>query len=1253
MTHCITVRCRVRATSSWGALGLLLAFGAGTAAADPLQSTPATTPTTSPDTPAPVAQTEAGQETPTPPLATGASERIADPTEIVVTGARASQQSANNRKRDARTATDSIVADDIGSFPDRNVNEAISRIPGVALGRNEFGEGSSVAVRGNGPNLTRVELDGIGVQSTGTGTGRGADLRELPAELVKSVDVVKGSTADQTEGSIGGGVQIKTRSGLDFKEPYFSVRGGAQQNSLSQQWTPDFNAVAARKFFDGRLGVIASGTYTKVQNSSSNYENTTSGGNMYNRFFDFDNSPEKTFAFNPATVGTDLANVPINANTLETPFSLVTKSANARSKAECLTIFPDNPTGNAPGLPAATQAAQRAQRILEQRTCLNQWNDYTPSLIRNFMNEQNEERYSFDARVDYQLTDELVVFAKGTIANRKVRDQFRTRNQVSLPGLAPANGTFLDTTTGYPRIRSVSPTAPPGYFLFDPQFFTSNVGNNAVRGAVTNVVPGSIEIDEGHNVTKFTLTNNSVNIDQIENIIDIGTKYAQAGAEYRGERLEIDAFVGITTATSSRGDLRTNRSYAYGDATLTLQPNGLYDIEVPASYDDTNPANYVQLRLPNCIQTAGFPNTGPGCLGQAAAPLSATNTRETPNYTLSQLPLVTPNFAVSYNPQLRESEEQIAKLDLAYRTDEILPFISRIKVGAMYRKNSIDSWGNGGYTAKSATGTFGAPGYVPAVVVPTNNLRGSVRACEESASSSVAAGGAGCQYGFVPNSNPANVRYGVDTLTPDQLRDLFARTLDEPDGQYFAGLPNRGNLPDAWQGIRTDKFFAALGQAEFQNFDCLIECTGSDGQVYDQPVARARETIKNVYAMLDFEQRLPLGLLFNGNVGVRGVFRTVNGTGLQTLNSIRTTPLYDPNNRDAPAGIRTISASQNVTLNAKTTDWLPSVNLNLWAFNEKVVLRAYGGKTIAQPTVGNLLPAGNCTIDQRIELDAGGDVFGCGGRVGNPALKPFTAYSYNLSLEWYPNADTLFAVAYGKLDVKIGNPRQVTITGARPFAGSDLVDPETGTPLADLEFNLPTFDNGPGYKRDIWEFTAKTAFTFLPSFLQYTGADANLSMLSSSVTTGVADPITGEVQPPPDESKYYLNASIWYDDGKLNLRASYQWRTSIFTCITPQCGGGGISDTNYPGEGYANVALPYNPGVPRYTDSTTFIDAKASYNISENFQVYLEGRNLLKESQTISAGDYVRFPDGSPRILRLQYGGRRILAGARLKFGGG
>jgi TonB-dependent receptor len=1175
---------------------------------------------------------------------------------IIVVGSRASQQSANNRKKNARTATDSIVADDIGSFPDRNVAEAISRVPGVALSRNDFGEGEGVAVRGNGPDLTRVELDGIGVQSTtglalSAGNGRSADLRELPAELVKSVDVVKGSTADMTEGSLGGTIQVKTRTGLDFKKPYISLRAGAGQNSLGKDWTPDFNGVAATKLLNDRLGVIVSGTYSKLQSNAHGYENTTSGNRGYSRLFDFDNSPEKTFSLNPATVGTDAADVAFANSTAPdgttlTPRELVTLAGGATSKAQCLTIFPYLGAGNS--------AVRIQQRTLEQQTCLNQWNDYTPSLIRNFMNTQTDKRYAIDARVDYRMTDELTVFAKGTLSARQVHDQNRSRNPLTMYG-QNLNGTFTDTLSGplangARATRTLNPNRPAGYYLFDPVYglnaVTTGTGNNAITvptaGQVLNIVPGSVKVDEAHNVTAMTLTNNSVNIDQIENNIDNKSKYAQVGAEYRGERVEMDFMAGITTATASRGDMRTSRSYAYGDAALTLQPNGLWDIALPSNYDETNPANFVQLSTPACIGGG----TAPTCTGQTAV-AATVNNPATPLYTVGQLPQVTPGFGVSYSPQLGESSEKIAKFDVRHNLEGLIPFVTRFSAGAMFRQNKIDRWGGGGYIAKSALGTFGAAGYVPPVVVPTANVRGTLRACQPTATSTLS-----CNYGFVPATNLSNIRSGVDTLTPQQLRDLFAQTLDASDSAYFGDLPNRGTLPPAWQGIRTDELFAQLGASQFMNFDCLKVCTGSDGNEYAQPVTRTKETIKNVYGMFDFEQNLPLGLRFTGNVGVRGVFTTVEGSGLLTLVSIQPNANFNPADPNNAAGINTVTYIQNSTLNGTSRDWLPSFNANLWAFNDSVVLRLYGGKTVARPNVTNLIAAGTCTVDQRAIDLPGEDVFGCSGRVGNPDLKPFTAWSYNAALEWYPNADTLFSVAYGKLDVKIGNPIQVT-RNFSPFAGSTQTDPATGAALADYTFAVPTYDNGPGYKRDIWEFSAKTAFTFLPWFLKHTGADVNFAILASAVTVGQQDPLTGDVMLPVGESKYYTNASLWYDDGKLNMRVAYQKRSSRFSCITP-CPGGNTVDINYPGEQWANVRLVapgYNPGVPRFDDGSTFIDAKISYNVTRNFQVYLEGRNVRREAQTASTGGYTDFADGTPKIMRLYYGGRRIMSGVRVQFG--
>src|SRR5579875_2320301 len=55
--------------------------------------------------------------------------------EVVVTGFRSSLAQALNVKRESTVEADTILAEDIGKFPDLNLSESIQRIPGVALAR--------------------------------------------------------------------------------------------------------------------------------------------------------------------------------------------------------------------------------------------------------------------------------------------------------------------------------------------------------------------------------------------------------------------------------------------------------------------------------------------------------------------------------------------------------------------------------------------------------------------------------------------------------------------------------------------------------------------------------------------------------------------------------------------------------------------------------------------------------------------------------------------------------------------------------------------------------------------------------------------------------------------------------------------------------------------------------------------------------------------------------------------------------------
>lgn len=129
---------------------------------------------------------------------------------VVVKGLRASLISAQEIKRESVQVVDSIVAQDIGKFPDNSVADALQRIPGVQVFRDN-GEVQTVLVRGL-PNLATT-LNGHEIF---TGTGRGVALQDIPAELVAGLDVYKSNAPDQLEGGIAGLIDIRLRKPFDF-----------------------------------------------------------------------------------------------------------------------------------------------------------------------------------------------------------------------------------------------------------------------------------------------------------------------------------------------------------------------------------------------------------------------------------------------------------------------------------------------------------------------------------------------------------------------------------------------------------------------------------------------------------------------------------------------------------------------------------------------------------------------------------------------------------------------------------------------------------------------------------------------------------------------------------------------------------------------------------------------------------------------------------------------------------------------------
>jgi TonB-dependent receptor len=1168
----------------------------------------------------------------------------------VVVSTRRSQQSSIERKKNAATAMDSIVAEDVGSLPDRNIGEAISRMAGVSLERGDFGEGVNVAVRGNGPELTRVELDGQAVLSAGGAdmnggaSGRGTEFRQLSADLIKSVDVVKGSTADMTEGSLGGGIIIKTRTGLDFAKPFASLRVAGSQSSLNKKWEPDANLILADKFLNNRLGLLLNASKSTLANESHSMQVATSGTQGYARLVDFDNSPEKTWNANPGTL--NMADPAVNQPTGTagtwrgaTPLEILTKSAAAKTKADCYAAFPVLQT-TAPEFAALSTANKGAAAVIrgnELLSCLNQWNDYTPSLIRNIIKREIDKRQNLDLRADFKVNNELTVYAKGSYNKRNVQNDTLTY------GLGGVNvntaGTFTDTAAG---VRTANPGS--GYYVYQIPSFRS--GNSPATTTVVNVDPATVKVDDSHHVTQFGISDGVANTDQIRMRSETITKYLQLGGTFRRGGLTAEFFVGDAKSEFQRGDARTSFNYNYGPATLTAQPNGLWTYTMPAgsNFDQSNAANYAGLK----------PATG------STSAVAATNfVPAAPAYTVAQQPLTTQAAQVTWTPRIAETEERTAKLDLTYATPDSIPFFKRFKGGFNLRDNIANQWGtNGGYVVQTGTGNVGAAGYVAPIVVPRSIIRSFLQGCQNTATSATSP--AGCTLGYKPSVDPRTGESGTMFVTPQQFQDIIAQSLTgkATETKFFNGATGRPDgLLENWTQIDVDKFFE-LAKVPGANFDCAKSCKGTDGKMYDQPATKLKERTQAVYLMGDFgidhvpftDMALPFGWEIEGNMGYRYVRTQVRGNGLMSFTSITKTASYNPANPAATGGTVSSTFSKITAIDDTTHDFLPIYNLAMWVVPDKVVVRYNHAKTVSRPPVDRLLPSGTCIYDETI-VDTEGGHQRCTGTVGNPALLAQRNVNQNLSVEWYPNKDTMFTVSAFNQKGIIGPSVTQGVSQVPFFAGSTEVDPVTGVKLADLRFDYTTYLNSAATTRKGLEFSTKTAFTFLPWYLRFTGFDANYSKLRSATSSvNAVDLLSGDPLPVARESAFSYNWAVWYDDGRLSARVAVQGVASYFNFIAAN---GATTVNNWPNvAGGRTTVIPYNPGFPDYRDATRYVDAKIAYKVTPSVEVFAEGRNLGNATTSNSQGKYGTFSDGTRSLLDYGYSGRRIMVGLNIRLGG-
>lgn len=279
------------------------------------------------------------------------------------------------------------------------------------------------------------------------------------------------------------------------------------------------------------------------------------------------------------------------------------------------------------------------------------------------------------------------------------------------------------------------------------------------------------------------------------------------------------------------------------------------------------------------------------------------------------------------------------------------------------------------------------------------------------------------------------------------------------------------------------------------------------------------------------------------------------------------------------------------------SDTLPSLNLAL-DVTEDVVLRASYADVMSRPGLSTLSPGGSV------------DPFNLTVSYGNPFIDPFRATNYDLSAEYYFDEGALLSLAYFIKDIE-SFPTSETVTLNWQEVGlPDSVLGGQANIVNNSDFEVRRSINGGGGKLDGYEVQYQQKLDFLPGpqWVQNFGVLANMTFVDADVN------LTGQ----SDRSS---NFTVYWEDEVFSARISMANRSEFTTSFNS------------------------NPNKQRYVDGTTHIDFSASYNVSENLKISIEGINLTDEPIVAMVS-----PNVGGRVWNVTQTGRQFFIGASYRM---
>lgn len=305
--------------------------------------------------------------------------------------------------------------------------------------------------------------------------------------------------------------------------------------------------------------------------------------------------------------------------------------------------------------------------------------------------------------------------------------------------------------------------------------------------------------------------------------------------------------------------------------------------------------------------------------------------------------------------------------------------------------------------------------------------------------------------------------------------------------------------------------------------------------------------------------------------------------------------LYDITNYTAdPTGSVTVNGQEMLAISGTpgakkstqvtsrhTVDFLPRFNIGLDVAEDQKVRFSYS-KTMTQMDANNLGLGLSLTTNYDENLGAFRVVSGSSD--GSPLLNPWRSENLDLTYEWYFNDLSLLSAGVYYLDIESAIGR----TSSKVF---DIPDSD-GVVRANngAGIDITRLTNVPGSSIQGFEVSYQQAYEFLPGFLSGLGSTINYTYSESESED---KDFYGNSLPMADNSEDQVNMILWYQKDAWQARLAYNYRSERY------------------------IGKPWNDGHPMawWSAPTTYVDMSVSYDINENFTVYLQGQNITEEHE--------------------------------------